>query len=300
MTPPTRPDTQRKTLELFPGCKINLYLRIHCRRSDGYHELETVFFPLSQPTDRIYVHMRPDTYSGLQFTCSNHELENNSNLIVKAYNSFAATTGFAPALSVYLEKRTPTGAGLGGGSADAAAMLSCLNTLAANKERSVSPGELRAMGSALGADVPFFLQDGPAIATGIGEKLVPAPHVAAFLSGMHLLLCCPSLQISTSWAYAEWDTQQSEKSSLTGVESEGIDSFCLKAMVLFNSFEELVFRSYPELREIKELLLRHGAQGALLSGSGSSVFGLYRDKQQALTAKTILKASGIATVMQSC
>ena len=287
MIPPTRRIRNAK-LWSYSGVQDQLLLAHSLQTFGRLPRTGNRLFSLSQPTDRIYVHMRPDTYSGLQFTCSNHELENNSNLIVKAYNSFAATSGFAPALSVYLEKRTPTGAGLGGGSADAAAMLSCLNTLAANKERSVSPGELRAMGSALGADVPFFLQDGPAIATGIGEKLVPAPHVAAFLSGMHLLLCCPSLQISTPWRTRNGIRSKRKKL----LDRRGIRRYrfvLLKAMVLFNSFEELVFRSYPELREIRSFYCGMEPRERSSAVAGSSVFGLYRDKQQALTAKTILK-----------
>lgn len=283
---------------LYPGCKINLYLRILGRREDGMHELETLFHPLQEPSDRIEVEVLPQgNGSGLRFTCSSPDLAGPENLVVRAYHSFAAVCGFAPRLRVHLDKRTPVGAGLGGGSADAAAMLRFLNHCAAREGAAPSRNGLKALAIGLGADVSFFLQDEPALARGVGELLRPLPEARNMLSGLHIVLCMPRLRVSTAWAYAAWDERfPGGPNGLTAFPAEDMNMFCLESLVLYNGFEDVVLPAYPALRELKEQLLRHGAQGALLSGSGASVFGVFRQEGAALEAQQALARAEIVTV----
>jgi len=194
-------------------------------------------------------------------------------------------------VAAHLEKRVPAGAGTGGGSADAAAMLQLMNELSQRTGRSLAAEQLATVAAGLGADVPFFLHGGAAWATGIGEKLRPAPKVSAQLAGMHVLLCLPDFPVSTAWAYGAWDERFARSSGLTAPAVESIGTFCSEALVLFNSFEAVVMAAYPALGWLKDELLRQGAQGALLSGSGSCVFGLFRHAQDAAHARQALAAS---------
>lgn len=282
--------------ELRPGCKVNLYLRIVRRREDGMHELETLFFPLPTPGDVLRVRQLPDSSPpGLRFSCSVPELEGPQNLVVQAYEAFVASGGLPLSLEAHLEKHVPAGAGLGGGSADAAAMLRHCNMLAQEQGQALEHDVLAELARGLGADVPFFLQDAPAFATGVGEKLRPAPEVAQWLSGWHVLLCMPEVHISTGWAYGAWDDKQ-DSARLTAFETQAIDAFCLEGLALYNSFEAVVLEAWPQLRSIKVFLLRNGARGALLSGSGASVFGLFREHAAAQTAGQELAAQGVTSV----
>ena len=150
------------TASLQTGCKVNLHLEITATRADGYHELETLFYPLPQPSDVL--HVAPGGQgTALQFSCSTAELATPGNLVVKAYDAFAAASGYRPDLTVHLEKNIPFGAGLGGGSADAAALLSYLNDCAGSQ--ALDRTTLHTLASGLGADIPFFLHGKAAWAT---------------------------------------------------------------------------------------------------------------------------------------
>lgn len=280
---------QNAAIELRAGCKINLFLRIICRRTDGYHELETLFVPLPEPSDTLLVHRRTDM-AGIRFTCSRPTLEGQSNLVVKAYEAYSRRTGFAPALHVHLDKRIPMGAGLGGGSADAAALLTFLNAAAGSQ--GLAMDDLSALGAKLGADVPYFLRHGlrgeSALATGIGEALTQA---RTDLDGYSLVLVCPDEHVSTPWAYGQWDRLYPEKTCppacrpvLTAIDGEASNTFCPETTVLANDFEEVVFPEFPRLAEIKGELLDRGAAHAVMSGSGAAIFALYRDSAAARDA----------------
>ncbi len=286
--------TRKNAVRLTAGCKVNLFLRIVCRRSDGYHELETLFLPLSEPNDTLHVGLRADG-AGIRLTCSNPELEGGTNLIVKAYEAFGLRTGFTPGLDVHLEKRIPVGAGLGGGSADAAAFLAHLNAIAG--EKALPEDELAALGARLGADVPYFLRHGlrgePALARGIGEVLSPA---RVELGGYSLILVCPAEHVSTLWAYREWDRLHPEKTCaearlpvLTAAVREASNAFCPETTILANDFEEAVFPGFPGLERIKGCLIELGAAHAVMSGSGAAIFALYRSAAAAQEACAILK-----------
>lgn len=267
--------------------KVNLNLRLLGVRPDGYHQLETLFLPLPGFADTLAV-SPTGTAGGIELTCSVPGLSGPENLVAKAYRAYGAATGFAPGLAVHLEKRIPAGAGLGGGSSDAASLLAWLNRRAG--ERALAPDTLSALAAKLGADVPFFLLGGPALASGIGEVLTP---VSFDMSGFSLVLVCPPVHVSTAWAYREWDRlnpgarfdPEKARGLLTAPGEQIICPFCPGTGALQNSLETAVFPAFPALRAIKERLIREGAVAALMSGSGASLFGLFRDHAAAAEAE---------------
>ena len=273
-------------------CKVNLHLHVGPRRENGYHDIETLFFPLPTPSDTLAIHAYDDEPGDISLTCSVPELQTPDNLVVRAYRAFAAATGFSPRLEVHLTKKVPHGAGLGGGSADAAAMLAFLNSRSGTK--ALSTEALARLAVGLGADVPFFLLGRPALASGVGERL--RPHDPG-LDGWYALLVCPAVSVSTAWAYGALDTARSfpdkvEQEFLTSVFDPNKRAFCVTGAPLRNDFEPVVFAAHPELGRVKERLLALGAAGALLSGTGSAVFGLFRQRQTAEKALASLSATG--------
>jgi 4-diphosphocytidyl-2-C-methyl-D-erythritol kinase len=266
------------------------------RRADGYHDIDTFFLPLPEPSDAFYIR-RYDEPGDIEFTCSDPELETDDNLVVLAYRAFAESTGFSPRLEVGLKKRIPHGAGLGGGSSDAASMLRYLNDRAG--PAALSESDLSRLALTLGADIPFFLLGHPALATGIGEKLVPADPG---LSGWYAAVVCPAGRVKTAWAYAALDTSRTFPTKqgqefLTSVFDANKRAFCVTGAPLRNDFESVVFAAHPELGRVKERLLALGAAGALLSGTGSAVFGLFRQRHAAVMALADLSGNGPRTYL---
>jgi len=272
-------------------CKINLFLQVGPRRADGYHDIETFFLPVPEPADAFYIR-RFDEPGDIDFTCSDPELETDDNLVVRAYRAFASRTGFAPRLEVGLKKRIPYGAGLGGGSSDAAAMLRYLNDRAG--PLALEAPQLAEVALGLGADVPFFLLGRPALASGRGERLVPE---GPGLAGFYLVLVCPAIRIATAWAYAALDASRSfpgrsGANLLTSVFAGNKRAFCVTGRPMQNDFESVVFAAHPEIGRVKERLLALGAAGALLSGSGSAVYGLFRERHAAVLALAECSGNG--------
>ena len=272
---------------LRAGCKINVFLRITGRRPDGYHTLESLFLPLAEPCDLLEIDNLAD--SGLVLRCDDAALESPDNIIRKAYDRYAAATGFAPGLSVFLRKGIPYGAGLGGGSADAAVMLQYINEQAAKQcHAALEMDELSALAAHIGADVPFFLHNVPALATGIGDKLIP---VEAPLPGWHLVLVCPDIRVNTAWAYKAWDEKNSQgysSSTLTSAVYTDTNPL-VHGWRVENSFEPVVFAAYPQLCQIVAQLRSLNATAVGMSGSGSSLFGLFQIKEDATQAAAELK-----------
>ena len=268
------------------GCKVNLYLRITGRRADGYHTLESLFLPLSAPYDTLQIRENPN--ETLDFSCSIPALEESRSTIHKAYEAYTQASGFRPGLAVHLEKGIPTGAGLGGGSSDAAALLLYLNDLSTQKTgTSLDLKTLTSIAAGIGADVPFFLYNTPSLISGIGEKVTAVENP---FKGMHLLLLCPELHVSTAWAFKAFDEkmEQSVKSDLTL--STGTDSTSLvHGVLLQNDLEITVFQKYKELTHFREALLAHGAATARMSGSGASLFGLFATKRAAEEAQRFIQ-----------
>ncbi|MFP5221349.1 MAG: 4-(cytidine 5'-diphospho)-2-C-methyl-D-erythritol kinase [Acidobacteriota bacterium] len=276
------------------GCKVNLYLEITGVRENGYHELESLFYPVSEPHDTLELTLAEDA-PGLVLTCSDKALESPSNLVAKAYGAFAAASGWRPGLRAHLTKSIPSGAGLGGGSADAAALLGWLNANAGDKALGAS--ELSALAAKLGADVPFFLLNRPAWATGIGEKLEPAQ---CDLAGLAMLVAVPSERVDTAWAYGAWDRLHAVQagkgftSPLTRLCPATMRPFCVSGTFTANSFEPVVFSHFPAVRLLKERLLALGAAAAGMSGSGSAVFGIFRHAAWADAAASVLEGPDTA------
>lgn len=251
---------------IFPNAKINLGLNIIEKRPDGYHNLETVFYPIALE-DALEVNKRKDITGRCEFYPYNeNEAEDaENNLVVKAFKLLDAEFDLPPT-SIVLHKRIPTGAGLGGGSADAAFMLKLLN----RKYRLMLTDEtLEKYAARLGADCAFFIKNRPAFAEGIGDILSP---VSLSLYGYQILLVKPDIFVSTREAFAKIKPHRPEKSLKETIKlpvEEWKDT-------MVNDFEESVFSQFPVIGEIKQELYRSGAIYASMSGSGSSVYGLFR------------------------
>ncbi|WP_462323644.1 4-(cytidine 5'-diphospho)-2-C-methyl-D-erythritol kinase [Desulfoplanes sp.] len=278
---------------LRPGCKVNLYLAIKARYADGYHELDTVFYPLASPCDRMVLTLGGEP--GLRLDCSLPGLQGENNIITRAYNAWTERSGWKPGVTVHLEKNIPMGGGLGGGSSDAAAFLTWLNTIAGN--RGVAQQELARMGCRLGADVPFFLLNKPCRARGRGELL---GEIELDLEGYHGLLVCPNVQVPTAWAYKAWDDMpkgEGEKKFpriLTMHTRPVRYPSSRRHLVLCNDFEKVVFSAYPQLYHLKMAMIAHGAAGCVMSGSGASLFALFDREHERKEACAYLQAQAIS------
>lgn len=252
----------------YPIAKINLGLLITEKRPDGFHNLETVFYPI-QMQDTLEV-IESDEF---QFTVSGIELDGNpeDNLVVRAYRLIKDDYQI-PDVNIHLHKNIPSGAGLGGGSSDAAYMLRALNELF-NLE--IDQEKLMAYALQLGSDCPFFLQEKPVFATGRGEKMIEIP---LSLNEYYLVLVKPPVHVSTALAYQNI-VPQKPRLSLRGLVGFPVNRW--KGNVL-NHFEKYVFQTYPEVEQIKKTLYDQGAAFALMSGSGSAVFGLFRSEKRGI------------------
>ena len=246
----------------FPNCKINLGLKILRRRDDGYHDLETVFYPL--PVRDVLEAVRS---TSLQFSASGRPVpgDPDTNLAIRAYQLLKKDFPDLPPVRIHLHKQIPIGAGLGGGSSDGAFMLKLLNR---EFQLGLDPDRLLIYGALLGSDCPFFLLNQPCIAEGRGERLYPLP---LDLSAYSILLVHPGIHISTARAFSLCRPDDSGP-SLRTVIARPIGAW---RDALVNDFETPVFQEYPVLRQIKEALYERGALYAALSGSGSSLFGIF-------------------------
>ena len=262
----------------FPNAKINLGLDVVERRPDGYHNLETIFYPI--PLQDI-LEITPATEEDApeyRFKMFNARFDgsDDDNLVVKAYKILAADHKL-PKVDISLYKHIPTGAGLGGGSADAAFALKMLNEMAS---LALTDEELEVYAARLGADCAFFIKNRPAYATGIGNILTPT---ACSLAGYHLVLVKPDIHISTKEAYslvvpAAPETPLTEIAARTAEEWKG---------AMKNDFEKSVFAKHPSCEAIKEKLYEMGAVYASMSGSGSSFFGIFKEEQKVEDIKSI-------------
>jgi 4-diphosphocytidyl-2-C-methyl-D-erythritol kinase len=262
------------SLELKSPCKINLLLNILGRRSDGFHELETVLQPVA-----LHDMLRFEKGGkGIQLTCSDPSLPvDNSNLVHRAAIRFVESAGIRDGIRIHLEKNLPLAAGLGGGSANAAVTLEGLNALF---DRPLSAQATNLIATTLGSDVPFFLQHKPALGTGRGEQ-IQSIEPFDILNGAAVLLLRPGFGVSTAWAYralAGYPAVLQGRKGRAELLIELLKGADLQAVgpALFNSLETPVFNKYPFLSLVKEYLLDQGAAAALMSGSGSTTFAIAR------------------------
>jgi len=252
------------------NAKVNLALRITRRRSDGYHNLSTLF----QEID-LHDNLWFKPASTLRLTTTMPELATDeSNLCTRAYNTFKKLISSPPAYAIHLEKNIPLGAGLGGGSADAAAVLKFLNTA---WQINLGIQALQKIAAEVGSDVPFYINGGTQGATGRGEILTPLRPPDNFV----LLLVIPPLAISTAWAYQQFNPADCKP-------PYDFDDFTRGKRIHWelceNQFESIVFQHYPELKAIKIGLQKNGARYAALTGSGSALFGVFDTAKEAQSA----------------
>ena len=250
----------------FPNAKLNLGLHIIARRPDGYHELETTFVPLPW-TDVLEVLPTPDAHPATTLALTGRPVPGDpaSNLCLKAYDLLKADFPQLPAAQLHLHKVVPIGAGLGGGSADAAFALRSLNDLFSLQ---LPPAQLAAYARRLGADCAFFLENKPVLATGKGDEFQP---LALDLSGMPCVVVWPGFAISTAEAYGRVRPQPPQH-DLQQVLAQPLATWPGRVV---NDFEAALTPTYPLLAEVKQRLHAAGAAYASLSGSGSAVFGLW-------------------------
>jgi 4-diphosphocytidyl-2-C-methyl-D-erythritol kinase len=249
---------------VFPNSKINIGLNITAKRSDGFHELETLFYPLALAD---CLEIIPSTSGITTFSSSGTPIPSNgsANLCEKAYDLLHAAFDIDP-VKIHLHKIVPTGAGLGGGSADAAYTLLLLREMF---NLDISKTSLIELAAVLGSDCAFFIENKPCIATGRGEILEPYPLT---LKGMHLIMVMPPIHVSTREAFAGIKPQQPQYAISTFIR-QPVSQWKGK---IVNDFEPGIFALYPQIALIKEKLYELGAEYASMSGSGSSVFGLFR------------------------
>lgn len=254
-------------MTLYPNCKINLGLRIVRKREDGYHDLETIFYPIYDLHDELEIEPS-STFSfsatGLALDCASED-----NLIIRCYQSMAKRYPQIGNVAIRFKKNIPFGAGLGGGSSDAAHTAIALNELF---ELGLTKVQLAEEVRPLGADCPFFIYNTPCFAEGIGDLLTP---IDLSLNGLRLVMIKPSVYVSTREAYSGI---QSNPSPLTLSSSRPLTLSSIKHFT--NDFEGTVFRQYPILAQIKKHLQDIGAIYAAMSGSGSTLYALFEDNAE--------------------
>jgi 4-diphosphocytidyl-2-C-methyl-D-erythritol kinase len=271
-------------LDLRAPAKINLFLKVSGRRADGYHLLFSLMCCVGL-YDIVRISIGPGKR---RVVCNDPGLPaNESNLAVRAISRFFEAWNpnrdqGADRVSLRLEKRIPVGAGLGGGSSDAAAVLRGLNQLCGHP---LSRAKLARIGLDLGADVPFFLFGKPAIATGIGEKLQPYAQLPPY----KVLLVYPGFGVSTAEVYKNLNLRLTNCKKRLRYSSFKKEKFNVDQH-LCNDLESVTASRFPEIDRIKNQLLSLGACGALMSGSGSTVFGLFQDADQARLAQGAMAA----------
>jgi 4-diphosphocytidyl-2-C-methyl-D-erythritol kinase len=271
----------------FPNCKINLGLRILRKRNDGYHDLETVFYPLPF-YDIIEVIQAAD---GPEFSGSGHRVDGEpaNNLCIKAFELLKKDFPDLPAVKLHLHKTIPLGAGLGGGSADGAFTLQLINQ---KFHLGLSRDQLLNYALQLGSDAPFFIINKPCLATGRGEVM---EEIAIDLSSYWVLLANPGIHVNTGVAFSGISPAIPEK-SVQVIIQQPVDTW---KQELINDFEATVFKTYPLINQIKETLYSEGAVYASMSGSGSTVFGLFEDQSSLAKASSAFKSNDSVIISSS-
>lgn len=259
------------------GCKINLFLRVTGRRADNYHTLETLFFPLATPSDTLEADF--SAAPGIVLEADSPQVPTDArNLVYRAAARYAEVAGAVPAWRFHLTKRVPVAAGLGGGSADAAAALRLLEA----RFGALGSERLKRVALELGADVPFFLDPRPAVARGVGEEL-EFPEVGT----VPILLVNPGFPVSAKWAYREFDRCGAAASAATldgvlaGLQNGDLEQVACNVR---NDLAPALWRKFPVLSLIRDELTGRGALAVEVSGSGSTLFAVMPDHAAARSA----------------
>lgn len=266
--------------------KINLLLNVLNRRADGYHELDTIFYPLQNPADVLTMDFHGDSTEKVTIQCDTPgvPLDPASNLCGKAVYAYCKAAKIpVPACTIHLEKHIPCAGGMGGGSSDCAAVLQLLQ----EKFALLTDVQLAETALSLGADVPFFLRRTPSRAGGVGEKLTSLENIPEDLP---ILLAASDFPISAKWAYQQWQSSyafpadQAEK-LIAALQKKDLET---AARYIGNSLAFAAFRKFPLLQRIKNEFYKSGALCAELSGSGPTIFSLYPSMDAAEEAKKYL------------
>lgn len=265
------------SVRLYAPAKVNFRLDVLKKRPDGYHELRMIMQRIDL-CDEIEISTRPEP--GISLSCNLPYIPlDRRNIVWRAAEEVLKHSGKDIGLNIIIRKMIPVGAGLGGGSSDAATTLMGLNDLLGT---GLSEQQLMAIGLQLGADVPFFIFKKPAVAEGIGEKLIPLEHIPK----LWLLLVNPAIHVSTSWAYQNLNLTSEKVAARIPLLYTSSTDVC---SILANDLEAVTIGRYPVIAEIKRKLMAAGADGALMSGSGSTVFAVFAGEEAAKSALASLK-----------
>lgn len=266
--------------------KLNIRLKVTGRRPDGYHNLVSIMVPVNLFD---YIELKTGRTQGITLSCNSLSVpENENNLVFRAAQAFFSRTGLKQSLSIRLIKNIPVAAGLGGGSSNAGCTLKALNQMCSNP---LAFRDLEEMAVNLGADVPFFLHNRPCIASGIGEILTPIRKWPK----LWYVIVMPPISVSTSWVYGNLKLKLTKDEYGFILHYLAKDSFDIVG-ILENDLETVTASHFPVVNVIKNSLVDAGAQGALMSGSGPSVFGIFKSKNHALSAKRHLTSRNLGEV----
>jgi len=273
-----------KEIEIDSYSKINLTLNILAKRQDGYHDIETIMQSINL-ADRIFI---KEEKEGINIKC-NHPLVpvDSQSLTYRTAEKILRRYRITRGVKIEIDKKIPLASGMAGGSANSASILVGINKLFT---LNLSNKDLREIGEELGMDVPFCIQNGTALAYHKGEKVTPLSPINPPL---WIVIINPGFEIPTKWAYNNLNLERlkKEKNNTKGMLNALKEGGLLGiAKNLFNSFEGLIIKKYPEIRKIKDRLIEEGALGALMSGSGPTVFGIAQNKEQALKIYEKLKS----------
>ena len=279
---------KKNIISLKAHAKVNLFLEILGKRDDGYHEIETIMQEIDLADNLQF----EETQGGVRLECNNKNIPiNQDNLVCKAANLILKECGIKKGVLISLEKNIPVGAGLGGGSSDAAATLKALNSL---WRVGLNDGELIGFAAKLGSDIPFFINGKTSLCSGRGEVISPVK----VRDRMDYLILFPRVHISTETIYKNLKIDLTKKrkdvsfflDALKYSEVAGISK------LLFNRLEEIIFATYPDLLQVKSTLESFDFCGLSISGSGSAFFGLCNDRHQAEVIKSKIELSGMGNV----
>jgi 4-diphosphocytidyl-2-C-methyl-D-erythritol kinase len=279
---------KKNVISLKAPAKVNLFLEILGKRDDGYHEIETIM----QEIDLADILQFEETQEGVKLECNDKNIPvNQDNLVCKAANLILEECGIKKGVLINLEKNIPVGAGLGGGSSDAATTLKALNSL---WKVGLSNEELMEFAAMLGSDIPFFINGKTSLCRGRGELIAPVE----VRSRMDYLILFPRVHISTETIYKNLkiDLTKKRKDVSFFLDALKYSEVASISKLLFNRLEEVIFATYPDLLQVKSDLESFDFCGVSISGSGSAFFGLCNDRHQAEVIKSKVELSGMGNV----
>lgn len=258
-------------LAIKSPAKINLFLKVLNRRGDGYHDIVSVMCRVGLFDTITFLFDVPT----ITIECSDPRVpEDASNLAYKAADRFMKACGISDGVRIAIDKIIPVAAGLGGGSSNAASVLMGLNQYYDNP---LPQESLVSIAREIGADVPFFVFRSPAKATGIGDELIPLNSLPPFW----VVLIYPGFEVSTAWVYKNLKLTKSEINFISCI---SVQTFFDLKTLLHNDLEQVTLQKFPELKTIKRTLIKYGAEGTLMSGSGPTIFGIFDTSDKALMA----------------